>query len=264
MEGDDQPAGLDAPTRHVVERWRREADHLRRLVEWSRDAVRVNEVRLVAGMDLSFVKDNARLSCACIVVSEFPACEKIVYEECRLVELTQPYVSGFLAFREADFLVELLDTLRQKRPDLFPQVVLIDGNGMLHPQRIGLACHVGVRANVCAIGVAKTFLQVDALDWGVIKVRRARPCYFATTLTRRRSATSRSTAAKRETSCPCGASVVRFWGRQSPRSTTSKSLSLSASATASPSRRPCALCLLSPNSASPSPFATLTIAVASG
>jgi hypothetical protein len=83
-----------------------------------------------------------------------------VYEDYQMVRLTQPYVPGFLAFREADFLVELLEKLRKNDEKLFPQVVILDGNGILHQQGCGLACHVGVRANVSAIGVAKTFLQV--------------------------------------------------------------------------------------------------------
>uniref|UniRef100_A0A1D5RC27 Endonuclease V n=1 Tax=Macaca mulatta TaxID=9544 RepID=A0A1D5RC27_MACMU len=49
-----------------------------------------------------------------------------------MVSLTAPYVSGFLAFREVPFLLELVQQLREKEPGLMPQVLLVDGNGVLH------------------------------------------------------------------------------------------------------------------------------------
>jgi deoxyinosine 3'endonuclease (endonuclease V) len=55
-----------------------------------------------------------------------------------MVQLTLPYISGFLAFREAPFLLELLRELRETRLDLFPQVLFVDGNGVLHSR--GMCC----------------------------------------------------------------------------------------------------------------------------
>lgn len=46
----------------------------------------------------------------------------MVYEDSRMVGLKAPYVSGFLAFREVPFLVELVQRLQEKEPDLMPQV----------------------------------------------------------------------------------------------------------------------------------------------
>lgn len=44
----------------------------------------------------------------------------------------QPYVPGFLAFREIPILYTLFQRLKQKRPDLWPELVFVDGNGILH------------------------------------------------------------------------------------------------------------------------------------
>ncbi|XP_058532110.1 endonuclease V isoform X1 [Ochotona princeps] len=88
----------------------------------------------------------------------------VVYEESRLVSLTAPYVSGFLAFREAPFLVDAVQRLQEKAPDLMPQVLLVDGNGVLHHQGFGVACHLGVLTDLPCIGVAKKLLQVDGLE----------------------------------------------------------------------------------------------------
>ena len=54
----------------------------------------------------------------------------------------QPYIPGYLAFREVRFLLELLAELREAAPHLYPDAILVDGNGVLHPNRFGLACHL--------------------------------------------------------------------------------------------------------------------------
>ena len=53
--------------------------------------------------------------------TELRAWCQVVYEESRMVSLTAPYVSGFLAFREVPFLLELVQQLREKEPGLMPQ-----------------------------------------------------------------------------------------------------------------------------------------------
>lgn len=45
----------------------------------------------------------------------------MVYEDCRMVSLTAPYLSGFLAFREVPFLVDAVRRLQEKEPSLMPQ-----------------------------------------------------------------------------------------------------------------------------------------------
>ncbi|CAG8695159.1 3103_t:CDS:1, partial [Gigaspora rosea] len=81
-----------------------------------------------------------------------------------MVKLKLPYIAGFLAFREVTPLLELLQNLQQNNPEIFPQVVIVDGNGILHPRKFGLASHLGVLANVPTIGVGKNFLQIDDGD----------------------------------------------------------------------------------------------------
>uniref|UniRef100_A0A9L0TNT6 Endonuclease V n=1 Tax=Equus caballus TaxID=9796 RepID=A0A9L0TNT6_HORSE len=81
-----------------------------------------------------------------------------------MVSLTAPYVSGFLAFREVPFLVDAVRRLREKEPCLMPQVLLVDGNGVLHHRGFGVACHLGVLTDLPCVGVAKKLLQVDGLE----------------------------------------------------------------------------------------------------
>ncbi|XP_013409975.1 uncharacterized protein LOC106173387 [Lingula anatina] len=90
--------------------------------------------------------------------------EKVVYEDCCHIQLTAPYIPGFLAFREVPFLVESFERLKKKNPELMPQVVLVDGNGILHPKEFGLACHLGIILDIPTVGVAKKLFQVDGLE----------------------------------------------------------------------------------------------------
>ena len=106
-------------------------------------------VREVAGVDAHYSEDRV---CAAVVVMGLPNLAKVesalVY---RLV--TFPYLPGLLSFREAPATTEALNRL-SKSPDL----LLVDGQGLAHPRRFGLACHLGVLTDVPTIGVAKSRL----------------------------------------------------------------------------------------------------------
>uniref|UniRef100_A0A8C9EZ52 Endonuclease V n=1 Tax=Pavo cristatus TaxID=9049 RepID=A0A8C9EZ52_PAVCR len=80
-----------------------------------------------------------------------------------MVAVSAPYVAGFLAFREVPFMVEAVQRLQREQPDLRPQVLLVDGNGLLHQRGFGVACHLGVLTDLPCVGVAKNLLHVDGL-----------------------------------------------------------------------------------------------------
>lgn len=65
-----------------------------------------------------------------------------------------PYISGFLSFREAPAMLKALALL----PDPPPDLLVVDGQGLAHPRRCGLACHVGALAGLPAVGFAKSRL----------------------------------------------------------------------------------------------------------
>ncbi|NXL98672.1 ENDOV Endonuclease, partial [Tyrannus savana] len=86
---------------------------------------------------------------------------QVLYEDCRMVALTAPYVAGFLAFREVPFLVEAVQRLQQEQPRLRPQVCRVSFGSLL--AGFGVACHLGVLTDLPCVGVAKNLLQVDGL-----------------------------------------------------------------------------------------------------
>uniref|UniRef100_A0A3Q3VZQ7 Uncharacterized protein n=1 Tax=Mola mola TaxID=94237 RepID=A0A3Q3VZQ7_MOLML len=84
-----------------------------------------------------------------------------------MVTLTAPYIAGFLAFRETPFLLDALKRLQRNKPELLPQVVFVDGNGLFHYRgKFGLACHFGVLSGLPCVGVAKNLLQVQGVCKG--------------------------------------------------------------------------------------------------
>lgn len=76
-------------------------------------------LKYVAGVDISFSQDVENLACSYLTVLSYPDM-KVVYEDSEFVKLTMPYVSGFLAFREASHLLALFEKLLKNSPQFVP------------------------------------------------------------------------------------------------------------------------------------------------
>ncbi len=117
------------------------------------DAVSLESIRFVAGVDDSYVKgEEETIAHAAVVVLTFPDLEVIetAFGERRI---DFPYVPGLLSFREAPAVLAAFEQVGQP-----PDVVLFDGQGYAHPRRFGLACHLGLVLDLPAIGCAKSRL----------------------------------------------------------------------------------------------------------
>jgi deoxyribonuclease V len=115
---------------------------------------RSNEVanpRFVAGVDISVNREQGVARGAVVVLN---------YPELRLVEtkvvsgkVDFPYVPGLLSFREAPLTLAACERLT-----LTPDLILVDGQGIAHPRRLGLASHLGLFLDTPTIGCAKSLL----------------------------------------------------------------------------------------------------------
>ncbi|KAL2547975.1 putative endonuclease [Forsythia ovata] len=120
-------------------------------------------LKYVGGVDVSFSKTDPSIACATLVVLDLNTLQ-VVYEDFSTVQLDIPYVPGFLAFREAPVLLDLLEKMKKGSLPFYPQILMVDGNGLLHPRGFGLACHLGVLANVPTVGIGKNLHHVDGLN----------------------------------------------------------------------------------------------------
>jgi deoxyribonuclease V len=111
----------------------------------------IGQPGLIAGIDVS-VNRWAKTGTAAVVTLKYP---EMAATETGLVtdEITFPYVPGLLTFREAPLVLAAFNKLKVK-----PDLVMVDGQGIAHPRRIGLAAHIGLYLGVPTIGCAKSRL----------------------------------------------------------------------------------------------------------
>lgn len=105
-------------------------------------------VKLVAGADISFNKYESTVYAGFIVldISNLqPVAHALAISEAHF-----PYIPGLLSFREIPSLLKAWELLAIK-----PDVVMVDGHGIAHPRRLGIAAHFGLATNMASMGVAK-------------------------------------------------------------------------------------------------------------
>ncbi len=107
-----------------------------------------DKIETVAGVDASY----SDFGFGGIAVYDFESMD-IVESVCVKKKVDMPYIPTYLAFREFPIIKDMMRKVKNK-----PDVLLVDGNGVLHPLGMGIASHVGVKLHVPTIGVAKKLL----------------------------------------------------------------------------------------------------------
>lgn len=106
-------------------------------------------IKTVVGVDVAYAKSNDTLIAAAVVldIETLEIIEKILIED----NVRFPYISGLFSFREAPAIVKTLESLNHE-----PDLIMCDAQGLAHPRRFGLACHLGILFDKPSIGTAKT------------------------------------------------------------------------------------------------------------
>jgi deoxyribonuclease V len=135
----------------------------------ARDGFDLAALKVVAGVDASY-RD---VSTAAVVVLSFPDLQ-VIEEAVATRQTAFPYIPGLLSFREIPALLDALAKLRSR-----PGLLVVDGHGLAHPRRFGIASHLGMVTGIPAIGCAKSRLTGTyeepgplAGDWSPLLDRR--------------------------------------------------------------------------------------------
>lgn len=114
-------------------------------------------VETVAGFDASYGETTCYGALVLVDVSGLETIETVT----ATAPIGLPYIPGLLAYRELPALDAVWSTAEERA--LTPDVLLVDGGGIIHPRRIGSASHAGVRHDVPTVGITKNLLlgEVD-------------------------------------------------------------------------------------------------------
>ena len=125
---------------------RRLREEQRRLAEEVQEEDDFEPLRTIGGVDVAYEGETAYAAAVRLDAGSLKPVETAVMK----TAADFPYIPSYLAYRELAGIEAVLQKLAEP-----PSVLLVDGHGRLHPARFGLACFVGVRAEVPTIGVAK-------------------------------------------------------------------------------------------------------------
>lgn len=107
-----------------------------------------SSITLIGGTDVGF-EDEGKTTRAAIVILTYPDFDVVEYHVARL-KTEFPYIPGYLSFREYPALLSAWEQVEHK-----PDLLLVDGQGVAHPMRLGIASHLGLLLDMPTIGVAK-------------------------------------------------------------------------------------------------------------
>jgi deoxyribonuclease V len=116
------------------------------------DTLLYNDIQTIAGIDVSYTAEDAY---GAIVLQNIDTL-KVIEQQTFQMKTRFPYITTYLSYHELPVTYRLLEKLSQE-----PDVLLFDGNGILHPRRMGLAAHAGIIFDKPALGIAKKKLIGD-------------------------------------------------------------------------------------------------------
>lgn len=161
---------FDTAYRH---RWPTRIDQARAIQEKLREKVDRRDgfgaIKRIAGVDIGIDRATNRAHAA-VAVLDYPGC-RLLEQATAHQPIRFPYVPGYLSFREVPPIMAALEKLASP-----PDLIICDGQGIAHPRRFGLACHLGVLTGIPAVGAAKSRLTgrfsepgLEKGDWSALE-----------------------------------------------------------------------------------------------
>lgn len=153
-----------------------------------------SELKTIAGVDISYpvlgpgtAEEDSNKAVACVTLCSMPDL-KLIDHCVRDVQFQEPYIPGndlnaigiaidnittsklrciigFLAFRESAPLLAVIKDFMNSEANRVPDIILVDGNGILHPRRYGLACDIGLKLGIPTVGVAKNLYRMESVEY---------------------------------------------------------------------------------------------------
>jgi len=123
-------------------------------------------IRTVGGVDVSY-SVNSKNAVAVYTLFDFKMNKMIDYIS-QSGRICFPYIPGYLSFRELPILSKLIEKVESGKKSA--DVVLVDGNGLIHPRNSGIASMLGAVCDIKTIGVAKSLLCGIAGDDNFIRM----------------------------------------------------------------------------------------------
>ena len=141
----------------------------------------VKNIKTIAGADQAYVGNKV---ISAIAVCDYKSLE-VIDEKHAIVDAKIPYISGFLFYRDGPAVIEAFNMLEHK-----PDVLILEGNGILHPRRIGMATQVGILLDIATIGVTKRlmlgnirektiYIEKEARGYELITREHSKPIYIS-------------------------------------------------------------------------------------
>lgn len=138
-----------------VESAKKIQEELRTRIFANQTRIDTSKIKRISAVDVSYSNDRAK---AVVCIFSFPDL-KLLEKKVITKKVRFPYIPGFLSFREGPIILEAF-----KKIKLEPDLILFDGQGIMHPKRMGIATHLGIILNKPTIGCAKNYL------WGEFKL----------------------------------------------------------------------------------------------
>jgi deoxyribonuclease V len=145
----------DFKVRPVLTELRAEQEEMRRKVKLTGSG---KGLKRLAAVDVAYSDEGG---CSAMVVVDLET-KEVVEERFHRAKAGFPYIPSYLSYRELPFLLPLVEGLADT-------VVVVDGQGIAHPRRFGIACQLGVRSGLPTIGAAKSVLCGQVDEHGVLR-----------------------------------------------------------------------------------------------